>query len=75
MIYWQSNGKAEKFSCVLLRLAALREFIILVSSDFESVGMGPQLTRLSPATLVDSVLALFSFLSILVTLLKNFVCE
>ena len=31
LINWQSNGKAEKFSCVLWRLEMLREFEILVS--------------------------------------------
>jgi hypothetical protein len=34
VIYWQSSGKAKKFSCILLRLEMLREWRILVSGVF-----------------------------------------
>jgi hypothetical protein len=32
---WQSSGKVEKLSCVVLRLEALRGLVILVSSEFD----------------------------------------
>lgn len=38
MIYWQSNGKAKIFSCVLLGLEMLRQFRVL---SFERAGLLP----------------------------------
>ena len=39
VIYWQSNGKAKKISCIFLPLEMLRESAILVAFAFNFAGL------------------------------------